>query len=73
MIGRRFAYRVLGAIASVNGDLSDHLLHLQQADLVRERARIPELEYIFKHVIVTRTNLRNTASGTVLPPTSAGG
>ncbi len=52
VIGRRFAYRVLGAIASANGDLSDHLLHLQQADLVRERARIPELEYIFKHVIV---------------------
>lgn len=52
VIGRRFGYRVLGAIASANGDLSDHLLHLQQADLVRERARIPELEYIFKHVIV---------------------
>ncbi len=52
VIGRRFAYRVLGAITSANGDLSDHLLHLQQADLVRERARIPELEYIFKHVIV---------------------
>jgi class 3 adenylate cyclase/tetratricopeptide (TPR) repeat protein len=52
VIGRRFAYRVLGEIATANGDLSDHLLHLQQADLVRERARIPELEYIFKHVIV---------------------
>lgn len=52
VIGRRFGYRVLGAIASANGDLSDHLLHLQQADLIRERARIPELEYIFKHVIV---------------------
>ncbi|MFQ5942194.1 MAG: AAA family ATPase [Anaerolineales bacterium] len=52
VIGRRFAYRVLGALATAFGDLSDHLLHLQQADLVRERARIPELEYIFKHVIV---------------------
>jgi tetratricopeptide (TPR) repeat protein len=52
VIGRRFAYRVLGALADAFGDLSDHLLHLQQADLVRERARIPELEYIFKHVIV---------------------
>jgi predicted ATPase len=52
VIGRRFAYRVLGSLASAFGDLSDHLLRLQQADLVRERARIPELEYIFKHVIV---------------------
>lgn len=52
VIGRRFAYRVLGALAEAFGDLSDHLLHLQQADLVRERARIPELEYVFKHVIV---------------------
>ena len=52
VIGRRFAYRVLGAISPSNSDLSDHLLHLQQADLVRERARIPELEYIFKHGIV---------------------
>ena len=52
VIGRRFAYRVLGALGHALGDLSDHLLHLQQADLVRERSRIPELEYIFKHVIV---------------------
>jgi len=61
VIGRRFGYRVLGAIASANGDLSDQLLHLQQADLVRERARIPELEYIFKHVIV-----QEVAYGTLL-------
>ncbi len=52
VIGRRFAFRVLGAIATASGNLSDHLLQLQQSDLVRERARIPELEYIFKHVIV---------------------
>ena len=61
VIGRRFAFRVLGAIASANGDLSDHLLHLQQADLVRERARIPEREYIFKHIIV-----QEVAYGTLL-------
>jgi predicted ATPase len=52
VIGRRFPFRVLEAIASSNGDLRDHLLRLQQADLVRERARIPELEYIFKHHVV---------------------
>ena len=52
VIGRRFPFRVLEAIASANGDLRDQLLRLQQADLVRERARIPELEYIFKQHLV---------------------
>jgi predicted ATPase len=52
VIGRRFPFRVLDAIAGANGDLSEHLLRLQQADLVRERARLPELEYIFKHHMV---------------------
>ncbi len=52
VIGRRFPFRVLEAITSANGDLRDQLLRLQQADLVRERARIPELEYIFKHHVV---------------------
>ncbi len=52
VIGRRFAYRVLEVMTKANGDLPSHLLRLQQADLVRERARLPDLEYIFKHVIV---------------------
>lgn len=52
VIGRRFPFRVLEAIASADGDLRDQLLRLQQADLVRERARIPELEYIFKQHVV---------------------
>ncbi|MBN1140120.1 MAG: AAA family ATPase [Anaerolineae bacterium] len=29
--------------------LTDHLLILQRQQLIRERARLPELEYIFKH------------------------
>ncbi|MBN1889159.1 MAG: DUF1349 domain-containing protein, partial [Thermoflexales bacterium] len=53
VIGRVFFYRVLaaiaGAIAAAERELDDHLLTLQQQEMIRERAREPELEYIFKH------------------------
>ncbi len=49
VIGRIFLYRVLHAIAEEERQLDRHLLALQQQELIRERARIPELEYIFKH------------------------
>ncbi|MFQ5795092.1 MAG: AAA family ATPase [Candidatus Bipolaricaulia bacterium] len=52
VLGRRFAYRVLEAVAPENGSLSYRLLTLQRVDLLRERARLPELEYIFKHAVV---------------------
>ena len=49
VIGRIFLYRVLNAIAQEERQLDQHLLTLQRQELIRERARIPELEYIFKH------------------------
>jgi len=49
VIGRLFLYRVLAAIASEERDLDGQLLTLQQEEMIRERARLPELEYIFKH------------------------
>jgi class 3 adenylate cyclase/predicted ATPase len=65
VIGRIFSYPVLVAIASPpttigeagRGDaghresdgLLAHLVTLERAQLVRERARLPEREYIFKH------------------------
>jgi len=49
VIGRIFLYRVLGAIAQEERELDHHLLNLQQQEMIRERARIPELEYMFKH------------------------
>jgi predicted ATPase len=44
VIGRVFLYRVLGAIAEEERELDDHLLTLQREELIRERARVPELE-----------------------------
>jgi ABC-type oligopeptide transport system substrate-binding subunit len=49
VIGRLFLYRVLGAIATAERDLDGQLWALQQEEMIRERARLPELEYIFKH------------------------
>jgi predicted ATPase len=49
VIGRVFPYRVLAAIADEERDLDAHLLTLQREQMIRERARLPELEYIFKH------------------------
>jgi len=49
VIGRIFLYRVLTAIAEEERKLDDHLLTLQREEMIRERARVPELEYIFKH------------------------
>jgi class 3 adenylate cyclase/tetratricopeptide (TPR) repeat protein len=49
VIGRVFFYRVLVEIAQEEHELDSRLLTLQRQQLIRERARLPELEYIFKH------------------------
>jgi len=49
VIGRIFSFRVLAAIAEEERELDAHLLTLQREQMIRERARLPELEYIFKH------------------------
>ncbi len=55
VIGRSFYFRVLDTInrtvAIVQDQLDDQLLTLQRAELIREAARLPELEYIFKHAL----------------------
>ncbi|MBS3783229.1 MAG: AAA family ATPase [Anaerolineae bacterium] len=49
VIGRVFLFRVLAEIAADQRRLDDRLLTLQREEMIRERARLPELEYIFKH------------------------
>lgn len=49
VIGRSFLYKLLQAISEAERTLDRHLSQLQRADLVREKTRKPELEYIFKH------------------------
>ncbi|MBI2492368.1 MAG: tetratricopeptide repeat protein, partial [Candidatus Rokubacteria bacterium] len=52
IIGRSFFYRVLRAIADAEGELDRNLDELQQLELIREKRRLPELEYFFKHALV---------------------
>jgi ABC-type oligopeptide transport system substrate-binding subunit/class 3 adenylate cyclase len=49
VIGKSFLYRLLEAIAEAERELDWHLAQLEHADLVREKTRLPELEYMFKH------------------------
>lgn len=51
VIGRSFYYQVLFALAEVTSNLESHLIDLLAADLIREAARAPELEYMFTHAL----------------------
>jgi class 3 adenylate cyclase/tetratricopeptide (TPR) repeat protein len=53
LIGRSFYFRVLKLIASHDHEdqLPEHLTELQRMDMIREAARRPELEYMFRHVL----------------------
>ncbi len=49
VIGKSFLYELLEAVVEADRQLDAHLSELQRVDLVQEKARRPELEYIFKH------------------------
>ncbi|HEY0096170.1 MAG TPA: AAA family ATPase, partial [Archangium sp.] len=51
VIGRVFPYRVLLHLARHTASVEADLGHLEREDLIRERARTPELEYMFKHAL----------------------
>ena len=51
VVGRSFLYRLLRAVAEADRQLDHHLAELQAIELIREKQRLPELEYIFKHAL----------------------
>jgi len=51
VIGRSFLYRILSAMSEADGELDSRLEVLARIDLIREKARIPELEFAFKHAL----------------------
>ncbi len=61
VIGRTFFYRVLARLVDATQGLDEQLLNLQRQQMIQETARVPELEYIFKHVLV-----QEVAYGTIL-------
>lgn len=52
VIGRSFLYRVLDALDDAGTTLDVYLDGLQQLELIRERRRQPELEFLFTHALV---------------------
>ncbi len=55
VIGREFQFQVLNEIADARQGLDNSLLDLQQRELVREKSRLPELLYLFKHALTQET------------------
>jgi hypothetical protein len=51
VVGRSFYYRVLARIVEMVDDLDEQLLTLQRTQFVQQAARLPELEYIFRHAL----------------------
>ncbi len=55
VIGRQFSRPVLTAIHPASGGLDASLTELQRRELVREKARLPEQVFIFKHALTQET------------------
>ncbi|HEX8819586.1 MAG TPA: adenylate/guanylate cyclase domain-containing protein, partial [Archangium sp.] len=51
VIGRTFSYRVLMHLARHTAGVDADLGHLEREDIIRERTRDPELEFMFKHAL----------------------
>ena len=51
VIGRIFHYRVLERLTNASNSLREQLASLETLDLVHERCRLPELEFIFRHAL----------------------
>jgi class 3 adenylate cyclase/tetratricopeptide (TPR) repeat protein len=51
VIGRNFFYKILSEVASNIEEIDRRLDHLKEIQLIRERKRMEELEYLFKHAL----------------------
>ncbi len=51
VIGRSFFYRILREMTKTIEDIDNRLLYLKEIQLIRERKRMEELEYLFKHAL----------------------
>ncbi|MBC2717770.1 MAG: AAA family ATPase [Desulfobacteraceae bacterium] len=51
VIGRSFFYRILIEVAKTVDGIDNRISYLKQIELIRERQRMEELEYLFKHAL----------------------
>jgi len=59
VIGRSFFHRVLLEVVSPLDAIDEKLLHLQEIELLLERIRMGEVEYVFKHTLVQEVAYRS--------------
>jgi len=52
VIGRSFVFRVLQTLPGLNNEIKTSLSKLQSLELIYEKRVFPELEYIFKNIII---------------------
>ncbi len=60
VIGRRFFYRILADVATRVDTLDEKLEYLKQIQLIVQRMRIEELEYLFRHALVQEAAYEST-------------
>lgn len=63
VIGRVFLYRILRGIEKKMPDLDGRLTQLEGMELIREKQKIPELEYMFKHALVQEATYESVLLG----------
>jgi len=51
VIGRNFFHKILSEVATSVEDIDNRISHLKEIQLIRERKRMEELEYLFKHAL----------------------
>jgi len=55
VIGRQFPYAILESVHALRDPLDHSLTDLQQRELIREKSRIPQRLYMFKHSLTQET------------------
>jgi class 3 adenylate cyclase len=51
VVGREFLYKIVSEVSASGDELAPSLVALEHADLIREKATDPDLEYLFKHAL----------------------
>lgn len=51
VIGRFFFHKILSEVTDTTGDIDNKLEYLKGIQLIRERKRLDEIEYLFKHAL----------------------
>jgi len=63
VIGRNSFYRILTNVATAIEDIDGHLSYLKKIQIIMERMRLDELEFLFKHALVQEAAYRSILHG----------